>query len=74
MKLINRLLRRPYGEPGIDINETLPAGVVTAAIIKVSHNSAEAPVDAHVCAQLCQDGTNGNPDFYCNHTNKKSFY
>lgn len=64
-----KLLKSPYGEPGTDINESLPAGVVTPAIIKVSHNPAEAPVGAHVC----QDGTHGDPDFYCNHTNENSF-
>lgn len=47
--------------------------MVTAAIIKVSHNPAEAPVDVHVCVELCQDGANGDPDVYCNRTNKKSF-
>lgn len=36
--------RITYGEPGMDINDTLPAGMVTAAIITVSHSSTEAPV------------------------------
>lgn len=36
--------RITYGAPGMDINETPPAGMVMAAIIKVSHSSAEAPV------------------------------
>lgn len=32
----------------MDINETLPAGMVMAAIIKASYSSTEAPVKHHV--------------------------
>lgn len=59
--------------------------MVMAAIIKVSHISAEAPVKHKmrkifsrlrrtqaVWVDLCQDGMNGDPASYCNHTNNKS--
>lgn len=36
--------RITYGEPGLDINEPPPAGMVMAAIFKVSLSSTEAPV------------------------------
>lgn len=68
----------------MDINETPPAGMVMAAIIKVSHSSTEAPVrhttskkifqaeeDASSRAGLCQDGINGKPAVCSMRTNNK---
>lgn len=85
-KHISRLFQNHIWGAGMDINETLPAGMVMAAIIKVSHSSTEAPVkhttskktfqaeeDASSRSGLCQDGRNGKRAVCSIRTNNKLF-